>query len=286
MMLNKKFSSVLLIPGIVMLISCGDEKINNTTHSFPSISDISDSGWQKLSRQQIIFGHQSVGSNIIDGIKRISSENTQAKISILETEDPHKLAKPGLTHFWVGENTRPLAKLEGFAAFMKKAGLQNPDIAFFKFCYVDITADTDVEALFKAYETELSKLISEFPKTQFIHVTAPITCMPKGFEGWKRRGKNLLKKVMGKPVFDLADNSKRHRFNELLRNEYSEKFPVFDLAKIESTLPGGKQIRYSKNGKDFYSLVADYTYDGGHLNEYGRKKVAEQLLIFLARLSK
>ena len=285
-MLNKKLSSILLIPGIVMVISCGDEKINNKTHSFPTISDIVDSDWQKLSEQQIIFGHQSVGSNIIEGIKKIASENTQVKISILESEDPNKLAKPGLTHFWVGKNTKPLSKLEGFANFMKKAGPQNPDIAFFKFCYVDITANSDVDALFKAYKTELSILISEFPKTQFIHVTAPITCMPKGFEGLKRRGKNLLKKLMGKPVFDLADNSKRHQFNELLRNEYSEKFPVFDLAKIESTLPDGKQIRYSKNGKDFYSLVADYTYDGGHLNEYGQEKVAEQLLIFLARLSK
>jgi lysophospholipase L1-like esterase len=30
-------------------------------------------------------------------------------------------------------------------------------------------------------------------------------------------------------------------------------------------------------------MVPDYTYDGGHLNETGRNKVAKQLLILLAK---
>ena len=42
---------------------------------------------------------------------------------------------------------------------------------------------------------------------------------------------------------------------------------------------------FTKDGENYYSLVPDYTDDGGHLNEKGRKIVAEQLLILLANLS-
>ena len=79
---------------------------------------------------------------------------------------------------------------------------------------------------------------------------------------------------MGKPVYN---NINRNQFNEILRKEYEGKAPIFDLAKIESTYP---------DGKTSYSMVPDYTYDGGHLNETGRKKAAEQLLVLLANISK
>ena len=45
----------------------------------------------------------------------------------------------------------------------------------------------------------------------------------------------------------------------------------------------GKNL--AKHGKTFYAMAPEYTYDGGHLNELGRKKVAEQLLILLANLN-
>jgi len=59
---------------------------------------------------------------------------------------------------------------------------------------------------------------------------------------------------------------------------------IFDLAKIESTFPDGRRASFTKDGKTYYSMVPDYTYDGGHLNELGRKIAAEQLLFLLANL--
>ncbi|MEF9476235.1 MAG: hypothetical protein L0958_06070, partial [Candidatus Mariimomonas ferrooxydans] len=59
---------------------------------------------------------------------------------------------------------------------------------------------------------------------------------------------------------------------------------LFDLALIESTDSEGGMATFKKCGKSFYSLVPSYTNDGGHLNEDGRRIVAEQLLIFLANL--
>jgi lysophospholipase L1-like esterase len=72
--------------------------------------------------------------------------------------------------------------------------------------------------------------------------------------------------------------------NELLIKEYDGKEPVFDLAKTESTLPDGTRETFTKDGKTHYSMVLEYTHDGGHLNETGHKKAAEQLLILLASL--
>jgi hypothetical protein len=62
-------------------------------------------------------------------------------------------------------------------------------------------------------------------------------------------------------------------------------FNIIDIAKIESTYPDGTRCSFSIDGKTYYSMAPEYTSDGGHLYEIGRKKVAEQLLIFLANLN-
>ena len=83
----------------------------------------------------------------------------------------------------------------------------------------------------------------------------------------------------------LDVNILRNEYNETLRKEYVNKGTLFDLAEIESTFPDGSRSTFKRNRKLHYSLVPEYTYDGSHLNEIGRKKVAEQLLIFLATLN-
>jgi hypothetical protein len=121
----------------------------------------------------------------------------------------------------------------------------------------------------------------DYPNTTFVHFTVPLL----------RKAKPSLKiwieKILGKKkeYFDNAHNVKRNKFNDLLRKVYDGKEPLFDIAKIESTYMDGKRETFEANGKTHYSLVPEYTDDGGHLNETGRKKVAEQLLIFLANLN-
>ena len=95
----------------------------------------------------------------------------------------------------------------------------------------------------------------------------------------------MIKKVFGRPVFDYQDNISRNQFNEMLRKEYEGKEPFFDLANIESTFPHGKRASFAKNGSIYYSMVPEYTDDGGHLNKVGRRRITGQLLVFLANLS-
>ncbi len=88
----------------------------------------------------------------------------------------------------------------------------------------------------------------------------------------------------------VCENNKKRLFmpekiKEMLRKEYEGKEPFFDLANIESTFPHGKRASFAKNGSIYYSMVPEYTYDGGHLNKVGRRRITEQLLVFLANLS-
>ncbi len=246
--------------------------------TLPSIKNFPAEAWQKLSQKKIYFGHQSVGFNIIDGIKDIMKEDPQIKLNIIETTSPTKFVSPLFAHSPVGKNMEPKAKCDAFTDFMDKGLGNKADIAFFKFCYVDIRPDTDVDTVFDTYVSAMSSLREKYPRTAFLHITIPLTVLQNGPKAW-------VKKIIGKPINGYDDNIKREQFNAKLRKEYNGREPVFDLSSVESTAPDGSRASFQKDCRLYPCLVADYTGDGGHLNERGRRIVAEQLLIFLAKLA-
>jgi len=185
--------------------------------------------------------------------------------------------KPIFAHSRNGNNHDPKSKINAFAESVDRGIGNNADFTFFKFCFVDITANTDVHEVFTYYREKMKKLKDQYPKTIFIHVTVPLTTVQANLKAW-------LKKIMGRPVDGYADNIKRNEFNDLLRQEYEGKAPVFDLAKIESVTSNGKAASFTKDGKSFYAMNPEFTHDGGHLNETGRKIVAQSLLVFMAQL--
>jgi hypothetical protein len=246
--------------------------------TLPSIKDVADSAWEKLAHRKIYFGHQSVGYNIIEGIKDLLKENPQIELNVIETADPKSLRAPILAHSRLGKNGAPGSKIDAFSGLLKGGLREKTDIAFFKFCYVDISPKSDVKGIFSEYRKTMDILTREFPKTKFFHVTVPLTARQGG-------AKALVKKLIGKPIGGREDNMKRTQYNRLLKEAYDGKAPLFDLAGIESTSSNGNRSSFSRDGTIYYSLVPEYTNDGGHLNELGRRIVAEQLLIFLANLS-
>ena len=145
-----------------------------TTHP-PSIKDIPDSAWKKLSEKKVYFGHQSVGFNIIDGIKDVMKENPQIKLHIVETADPADFKTGIFAHSRVGKNMDPKSKIDAFANFVEKGIGDTANIAFFKFCYVDVTARTDIDKVFDDYKTTMSLLKESYTRTKFIHMAVPLT---------------------------------------------------------------------------------------------------------------
>lgn len=247
----------------------------NETKGSSGLADIPASAWKNLAQKKICFGHQSVGANILDGIKGLMNENPQIKLTIIESPDGVPKGQGAFYHFRVGNNMEPNTKITSFATSMGQNSCKDADIAFFKFCYVDITPSTDPEKLFENYRKNMAHLTAAYPGTTFVHVTLPLTKHQTGL-------KALIKKMIGKPVSGREDNIVRNRYNMLLLKEYTGKSPVFDLARIEATNPDGTQELFDYNGSKYFALVPRYTSDGGHLNETGRRVVAAELLRFLA----
>jgi hypothetical protein len=259
------------------ITSCSGGKMEPTIKTaLPSIKEIPAEDWQKLSQKKIFFGHQSVGYNIIDGIKDVMKENPQIKLNIIETSNPSDYTAPLLGHSPVGNNMDPKSKRDAFVNVMDKGLGNKVDIAFFKFCYVDIFPNTDVNRFFSEYRSTMLTLQTKYPQTVFIHITAPLTTVEPGLRAFIRR-------LMGHTE-DYKTNVQREQFNQAIRNSYAGKDPVFDLADIESTSDNGTKETFEINGKVYPRMVPAYTTDGGHLNETGRKLIAEQLLIFLSKL--
>ena len=83
-------------------------------------------------------------------------------------------------------------------------------------------------------------------------------------------------------IYGDIPNVKRNEYNALLKSEYEGKDPILDLAAVESTYPDGKRESFEHDGKVVYALIPGYTYDGGHLNEIGRYRAANELLKVLS----
>lgn len=244
---------------------------------FASLQEIPESVWNNLAEKTLYFGHQSVGFNIIAGIETLMAEHPAIRLNLVKTTDAAAFDSPIFGHSAVGNNTEPLTKIDAFTQVLKNGVGAKVEIAFLKFCFIDFDRKTpDVEGIFSQYVQAMRHLHEQFPHLTIVHFTVPLTAEQSGPKAW-------LKKTLGKGANE--DNLARHRFNALLKAEYEGKAPIFDIATIESTLPDGTRASLTaKDGTVYDTLVPEYTDDGGHLNETGRKVVAEALLLFLANM--
>ncbi|MBM4332165.1 MAG: hypothetical protein FJ117_13250 [Deltaproteobacteria bacterium] len=267
--------ALFILVGLLGIIGCPGGDMKEKGSAFPALTDVNTSSWKKLAGKRIFFGHQSVGANIIAGLGDLAGEYGYIHLRIVEGTAPEVFNNPAFLHAKIGSNTKPQSKIDAFSALVLGGLGEKTDIAFFKLCYLDITADTDVQKLFRNYREHLSRLKAARPDVMFLNITVPLTTVQTGIKAW-------IKKLLGKPLGGHKDNIKRGEFNDLLRSTYRGKEPIFDLAKIESTRPDGSRASYAKDGKQYDCLAPEYTDDGGHLNAQGRRIAAEQLLIFLA----
>ncbi|MFH0974678.1 MAG: hypothetical protein V1874_02725 [Spirochaetota bacterium] len=241
------------------------------------ITNISQPEWKNLAGKKIYFGHQSVGYNIIDGIKEIIKNNPNIKLNIIETSKQGDFNSPVFAHSVNGNNADPMSKIKSFLEKMENGLGDKADAAFFKFCYVDFNYNSDVKLIFQNYKESMKKLEKKFKKTKFLHFTIPLRMEKDDIVTF---AKNYIKKISGRKTGEAYDNIIRHEFNQLMRSEYSNN--LFDIAKIESTDQNGILKESSTGGIKHHSLLKEYTNDGGHLNERGASFAADHFLAFLA----
>ncbi len=255
----------------------GTERMNNNISD--KSSEVLAVYCNFLSQKKVFFGHQSVGSNILEGIKDIDADIPTVDLTIAETNIPADFNQPIFGHFKVGKNLDPFLKCDEFKIIMKSGIGEKVDFAFLKFCYIDITGITDIDKLFDYYVKTIRELQILYPKVRFIHLTVPIT-LSESTTGIKARIKRLLKKKF----WGEDDNIRRNLFNQKILGNFGKEKSVFDLARFEATFLDGKVNVFKNNEMKYFSIVPAYTDDGEHLNGLGRKVIAEQLIEFLVSL--
>lgn len=258
------------------LAGCGDAPINAQRHETP-VTHLSLASEQRaaLASRRIFFGHQSVGGNVVAGVRELLGEDTTLRLSVVHTDKPWTVEGPAFIESEIGINGDPASKSRAFSAAVAR-GLDRPGaIALHKYCYIDVSTDTDPDALFADYRRTMRELKQRHPLIRFVHVTMPLTA------NVEPPAKLFVKRLLGRPT-ELALNQKRNRYNQLLRTEYSGREPVFDLATLESTHADGSRAFVTFGGERVYVLASEHTTDGGHLTRAAQRLIGERLLEFLA----
>jgi hypothetical protein len=267
----------LLALVLAFFFGCKEEGMKRISANESRLDGVPQGAWESLAQKRIFFGHQSVGQNILDGLKELMASHPAVQLDIRETSNPQDFEKPIFGHTLVGKNKNPKFKIDHFRKILDDGVGQLSDIAFLKLCFVDIDRNTDIENLFKYYDETVRFLTNKYPNLRIITITVPLTIQPPGL-------KAMVKKILGRYPWIREDNIKRNKFNDLLCKRYGKN--VYDLADRETTSPSGEKTTFSKDGSTFYLLNRTYTDDGGHLNKLGRRVVAADLLGFLADLCK
>lgn len=268
---------IALAAATAVVISCGGETMTNETQplALATIESINAEDWNWLANQKIFFGHQSVGRNIMSGLNAILAEHGELALTITNNDSLTQVASAGFVEANVGRNGDPASKRAAFERAIANMG-EGQRIAMLKYCYADITPDTDVRTMFRDYEAHMTELKAQNPELVIVHFTLPLRTSTST---WKDHVKRLIGRT---PPITLS--ARRNEFNRLLLERYSGNEPVFDLARIESTRADGTRSTVRYFGDDVYILSPEWTDDGGHLNDAAQRRVAEQLLVFLARL--
>jgi len=250
------------------------ERSMTSQHSVAVPSGITTDDLAEVSRMKVFFGHQSVGMNILDGVRAVYAAHGMAAPPIEEGSTQPGRDGGFIDHAFIGENGNPLLKIQDFGAKMRSGIGQAVNMAMMKFCYVDINGSTDVDTLFDSYRTSMAALQREFPDVIFNYVTVPLTTEP----GLRAKMKRLLTGISR----SAADNAARERLNALIRRQYAGDH-LFDLAAIESTAPDGSRAVGSYQGQRYHALHDGYAADYGHLNGEGAQTVATAWLKTIAR---
>jgi hypothetical protein len=226
-----------------------------------------------LQHARIFFGHQSVGNNLLNGIARLYM-SLPGQSAFLPFRDTSGYPEDYFAAERIGENTKPASKCAGFAHALARFTEHAPEIAMMKFCYVDFGTGMSAKEIFALYVSTIDSLKRLYPQITFVHMTAPLTAPRSGM-------KELVRKLIGRGEKFESDNIERNTFNQLLTTHYAGE-PIFDLATVESTRPDGKRETFDADGAQIFTLVPDYTTDGGHLNETGQLIAAREMVHTLA----
>lgn len=267
---TRTLALALVLTGPGMLAGCNRSSPEQES-STPMIAPVSKDEIATAAGKRVIFAHQSVGNDILDGARALAAD-AGVPLNVIESREVPSDAN-GIFHFKVGTNGVPLGKLEEFRNTLSEAQLADVDVAVVKLCYIDFDRSTDAAQLATTYVQTIDELQQRHPQTVFAAMTAPLTTIQTGPKAW-------IKRLLGKTPAGYVENAKREQFNAVLRQRFDES-RLFDVARVEAR--GGREAAtFDYEGRQLDALDPGLTSDGGHLNDEGKRVVGSAFVKFLA----
>jgi hypothetical protein len=232
------------------------------------IAPLTRAEWDGLAKRTVFFGHQSVGENVIEGLQKMSEAESWPALRIIEIagKSAATIQGPALVHEKIGENGDPHSKMQGFRDALDRGLGAQVDTAMMKFCFWDIRADTNVEAVFNEYQETMADLARRYPRVTFAYATVPLVTADVD---WRAR----VRRLVGLTTPTDKDNLVRAQLNRRIREAFGTGRLLFDVARAEEEPSGGEPLP---------ELAAEFSSDGAHLNDAGRRRVGTQFARTLA----
>lgn len=233
---------------------------------------------QSVSAARVFFAHQSIGGNILDELPDVY-RSAQLDGPTMVTHGKALPESVGfLVHTLIGTNGDPLGKIAEFDRLMRFGLANQVDVAVLKLCYVDFSAETDVNAVFASYKATMTSLASAYPNLRLVYATVPLMADRDLF--------GRVKALLGRgQEYDPAHNAARERYNALVRAEYATSGRLFDVAAVEAVGRGDTLTYRASSVGEFLAMDSALTSDGAHLNHDGAKLVARNWLSVVAHAS-
>lgn len=272
----------ILAAATLGLVACGGDTLTAENEEavpvkLASFDDVTPEQWAALGSRRLFFGHQSVGRNMLAGVRAILEENPSIQLTLANADNPGQIEGPALIEANIGRNREPATKADAFESALESGfGSEPGAVAMYKYCYIDMQPGTDPDELFDDYVLRTEAIKARYPDLTLVHITLPLVVTPTG-------PMEAIKNFLGQET-QTKLNIKRNHFNQRMREKYGDTDPLFDLAAIESLKSDGTRSHTVYRGQKVYRMAPEWTSDGGHLNEAGQRRVAEQFLAFLATL--
>jgi hypothetical protein len=229
--------------------------------------------WSIIAGRTVYFGHQSIGSAVVSGVEELAQEHL-VPLRVVHAHDPATVTGPAIVHFLSGQNRDYASKNATVLRLLESQTRARSPVLLLKYCYVDLNSPADSHRMFEAYHDTVEAIRFEHPDVTVVHATIPLTTV----EGAIKSG---AMQFAGRPTRREAAIA-RHRYNELLRAEFADLEPIFDLAKVEAKQLDGTLAGFIAGGSVIETLAQHNTDDGSHLNARCRRAAAENLLDVLS----
>ena len=258
--MGRQTTSLALAASLAFAVAGCSRGAGRTGVPETNITSLTRAEWDALAARTVFFGHQSVGDNIIEGLRKIGETESLPALRIIDAESTSAIPRPALVHAKIGSNGDPHSKVQAFREALDAGLGRQVDVALMKFCFWDIRRDTDIDAVFTEYQQTMADLVHRYPNVTFAYATVPLVAADVD---WRAR----LRRLIGLTTPSDDDNAVREALNRKIREAFGASDLLFDVARAEED-PSGAEPQAE--------LAAQFNSDGAHLNEAGRRRVATQ----------